>query len=406
MNEVDSHVVPAKKRSGLPKTPIIIVIGILVVVGLMTLKPKPQPRDPLPPVPQLVSVVYAQPKTQSLTVESQGEVEPRREIDLVVQVSGMVRQVNENFVNGGFFKAGEVLFEVDSRDYELALIQAGARVAESRQALSTEKGRALQAKREWRDLGNNEANDLFLRKPQLASAEAQLESTIAERDKAQLNLDRTKVTVPFDGRVREATVDIGQYVSPGNRVGRVYDTAIAEIRLPLTDKQASLVDLPLGFSRDTNVEAPPVIISGLIAGEKYQWQGEIVRTEATVDTNSRMYYAVAQVKNPFVENPDSAQVPLIVGLFVDAEVRGKEIADVVALPRRAIFKTDLVYSLNSENRVQIQKVKILYANRDIAWVKGNFSEGEAVVVGGQSFLGPDALVSIQPTNEFVVQESE
>lgn len=403
MNEVQNHTASAGLFSRLPITPIIVFVGVLVVGGLIFLRPQPHPRDPVPPAPQLVSVVYAKPQTQSLTVVSQGEVEPQREIDLVVQVSGLVTKVNTSFVDGGFFSAGEVLFEIDPRDYQLALIQSEARVAETRQALATEKGRALQAKREWRDLGNPDANDLFLRKPQLAAAEAQLEAAIAERDKAKLSLDRTRVTVPFDGRVREATVDIGQYVSPGNRVGRVYDTAVAEIRLPLTDKQASLVNLPLGFAANEQNPGPSVVISGLIAGERYQWQGEIVRTEASIDTNSRMYYAVTEVRDPFIANPERAQVPLVIGLFVDAKVGGKEIENLVTLPRRALYKTNQVYTLDSDNQVQIKTVRVLNADRDTAWVKGDFDMDEPVIVGGQSFLTSGQLVAPLPAKEFVAR---
>jgi len=164
-----------------PKPLLVLIVGIAAVAVLFMGKPGPRTMTPVEPAPPQVAVVYANPQTQSLKVDSQGSVAPRREIDLVVQVSGQVTKVNPGFVEGGFFKAGEPLLTIDDRDYQLALIRAKARVAEAAQLLATEKGRARQAQREWRDLGNDEANDLFLRKPQLAAAEAQLAAAEADR---------------------------------------------------------------------------------------------------------------------------------------------------------------------------------------------------------------------------------
>lgn len=386
-----------------PKALIVLLVGGLAATALMSLKPAPQTRDlPEPPPPQ-VAVIYAEPKTQSLVVESQGTVAPRREIDLVTQVAGRVQRVNENFVGGGFFEKGEVLLEIDPRDYELAVIRAEARVAEAAQLLATEKGRARQSKREWRDLGNDEANALFLRKPQLTAAEAQLAAARADRDQAKLDLERTRIRAPFSGRVREASADVGQFVGPGSRVARIYDTARAEIRLPLSDKQAALVDLPLGFRGNAQNPGPSVLISGVIAGERYQWQGRIARTDASIDVNSRLYYAVAEVEDPFREHPEQARVPLVVGLFVNAEINGREIPGVITVPRRALFKNNRVYTLDSANRVQQKTVRVLMTDENQAWIQGELNEGEAIVVGGQSFLVPGMEVAPHPAKEMLAQ---
>ncbi len=388
-----------------PKPLFILAVGGLAVFALLTLKPSPHkiPKREAPPT--RVAVVYAAPSAQALKVHSQGTVNPRYEIDIVTQVSGRVEKVNKNFVEGGFFKAGEPLIIVDKRDYELAVIKAKARVAEATQALATEKGRARQAQREWRDLGNTEANELFLRKPQLAAAEAQVAAAEADLDKAKLDLERTVLTAPFNGRVREALVDAGQYVSPGSRVGKVYDTSVAEIRLALSDKQTALVELPLGFRGDETNPGPSVTITGVIGGDKYQWEGRIVRTDASVDTNTRMYYAVAEVTDPFVEHPEKTQVPLVVGLFVTAEISGREIEGVVQVPRRTLFKNNQIYSLDAENRVQLKTVRVLMTTKDEAWITGEISEGEAIVVGGQNFLVPNMIVAPQPSPREIMAEA-
>ncbi len=392
---------PLWKKVPLPL--VILGIGAVLIGGLLTLKPKPEAVvEQMPPPPE-VAVILAEPQTQTLSVKAQGTVAPKREITLVTQVAGSVVSVDDEFVNGGFFSEGSPLIQVDDRDHHLALIRAKARVAEAAQVLATEKGRAYQAKREWRDLGNKEANDLFLRKPQLAAAKANLEAAKADQQKAELDIERAQISVPFTGRIRETFVNLGQYLSPGSKVASVYDTSVAEIRLALTDRQAALIDMPFGFrsAKEASETGAPVNISGVVAGERYTWTGRIARTDASIDTNSRFYYVVAEVVDPFVVDPASVQVPLVVGLFVDAEISGRPIDNVITLPRAALFKRDWIYTLNAENKIQAKQINLLHIDKERAWVKGDIAAGEAIVIERQGYLGEGLVVNPKPVNTLV-----
>ncbi|WP_439134491.1 efflux RND transporter periplasmic adaptor subunit [Pseudomaricurvus sp.] len=391
----------------------ILILGGLLVLAVATLKPNPTPTPVATPPPLSVTVVHAEPSAQAITVKSQGTVAPRREIDLVAEVSGRITQVDPNFVDGAFVKAHQPLITIDPRDYETALLGAEARVADASQLLATEKGRTRQAKREWRDLGNREANALFLREPQLAAAEAQLQSAKADRDQAQLNLERTQVSIPFDGRIRTTQVDLGQYVTPGTPIASVYDTSLAEIRLPLTDRQIALVDLPLGLNGDlptapdtdeTHTTGPEVTLIGTIAGKRYSWRGHITRTEASLDTRSRLYYAVAEVKDPFrvtgnFLNNDDIQAPLIVGLFVEAHIQGRQLEGVITVPHEALFKRNHLYTLDADNRVHEKSVSLLHTDGQQAWIRGDLHQGEPIVVGRQSLLNEGMVVTPQPQSD-------
>ena len=118
-----------------------------------------------------------------------------------------------------------------------------------------------------------------------------------------------------------------------------------------------------------------------------------MRTDASVDTRSRLYYAVAEVVDPFVSNPGSAQVPLVVGLFVEAEISGRELADVIALPKRALFKRNHIYTLDAGNQVTLKTVTVLHRGEELAWVRGELAAGELVVTDKQSYLQPGLRVS-------------
>jgi multidrug efflux pump subunit AcrA (membrane-fusion protein) len=177
---------------------LVMAVGAGASYLLLVSKPAPVPESPPAMAPPVVDVVVASPSRRSLTVETQGTVRPLREIKLISQVGGRVESVSPGFAVGGFFTAGETLLQIEGIDYQFAISRAESQVAAARQRLAEERGRALQAEREWRDLGSEAANALFLRKPQIASAEAALRAAQADLDAALLDLKRTAIAVPFN----------------------------------------------------------------------------------------------------------------------------------------------------------------------------------------------------------------
>lgn len=372
----------------------IAIVGAVTISVLVVAKPEPTPRPPADaPANVQVNVVAANPGMDQLAVVAQGTVTPKREIDLVAQVSGQILSVMPNFVDGGFFDSSELLIQVDDRDYQAAVLQAESRVAEAEQRLAQEQGLSRQAKREWHDLGDPTANDLFMRKPQLAAASAALASAQGDLDIAKLNLERTRITVPFAGRVKETHVNIGQFVSSGVRLATVYDSSVVEVRVPLTEQQAALINLPFtnSVSQDQLTE---VRVEGVVAGVEHQWQGHLVRTDAFVDTQTRMYNAVVEVEQPFAET-----VPLLPGLFVEVFIDGKALQQVTKLPRSALYKRNLLIVLDQENKVVELPVKVLRKTADYIWVQGDI-ESEALVSIEKQSLTPAGTV-IDPQMEML-----
>ena len=135
--------------------------------------------------------------------------------------------------------------QLETADYDFAIARAAAQEAAAAQRLAEERGRNLQAKREWRDLGSNAANDLFLRKPQLYAAETALVAAQADVEAAKLALARTTLKAPFDGRLEKKLVDVGQFVAPGASLAQVYATDRVEVLLPISESQLALLALPL-----------------------------------------------------------------------------------------------------------------------------------------------------------------
>jgi RND family efflux transporter MFP subunit len=347
---------------------VVVVVGVFIAFKILTGKPKPDPKPIVAPAPVEVSVVRAAPSSQSLMVTTQGTAEPAVATRLSSEVMGQVLSISEHYRPGGFFKERDVLLSVDDTQYRLALARAESQLAAARQRLAEEQGRALQAKREWRDLGSESANALFLRKPQIEAAQAAVQAAQIEVAKAERDLDKTQIKAPFDGRVRQKLVDLGQYIGVGMPVAEVYSTDEVRIQLPLTDKQLAMLDLSLLES--SNPEVEQVTVSAQVAGQTWEWNGRLIGTSADVDIQSRVHFVMVAVDDPFGFEQDSDYPPLTPGLFVSATLRGKPIEGVTQLPRSAIHTDGTIRWVDEQDILREYSVDLLQSDGQQAWVLG------------------------------------
>jgi RND family efflux transporter MFP subunit len=366
------------------------ILGLAVCFLILVGKPATQPTQYPEPRRPLVDVIVAAPSEHSISVRTQGTVEPVRRVGLVAQVSGKVESVSELFLDGRFFNAGDVLLELEKADYEFAIARARAQEAAAVQRVAEERGRNLQAQREWRDLGTSEANDLFLRKPQLRAAEAALLAAQADVAAAELALERTRVRAPFDGRLENKLVDLGQYVAPGTALAQIYATDRVEVHLPISDSQLALLELPLFETAASRY--PEVVLSARFGGERWRWQGQIARVEASIDRDSRVTFAIAEVNNPFGDS-NSERPPLTPGLFVEATIAGKPIQQSVELPATALRGDNTVLLVNEDTRLERFPVELIRRARDRVWVRG-IAPGSNVVAEQSSLLSAGAAIEV------------
>jgi RND family efflux transporter MFP subunit len=377
-------------RSRLLGSVLFTAAGLAVCFLVLVGKPATQPTELPEPRRPLVAVILAEPSDHSISVRTQGTVEPVRRVDLVAQVSGKVERVSDLFLDGRFFKAGDVLLELEKADYQFAIARAEAQEAAAAQRVAEERGRNLQAQREWRDLGTSDANDLFLRKPQLRAAEASLAAAKADVAAAKLALERTSVRAPFDGRLEKKLVDLGQFVAPGSVLAQIYATDRVEIHLPISNSQLALLELPL-FETSV-VDYPAVTLSTRFGGERWQWEGKITRVEASIDRDSRVTFAIAEVRDPF-GGSESRRPPLTPGLFVEASISGKPITASVELPATALRGDNTVLWVNENSRLERLAVELLRREQDRVWVRG-VEAGLQIVAEQSSQLTAGAAIEI------------
>lgn len=357
---------------------LVIALFIGVYATLIATKPEPE-RAEHEARPAAVFVTEAEAHPVQLTVRTQGEVQPLTEIDLTAQVSGRIEYVNPSFVQGGFFRAGEVLVRLEDADYRLAVTRAEALVAQRRQQLVREQAEADLAREEWESLGDGEASPLTLRQPQMEEARAQLAAAEASLAEARLHLSRTRIFAPFEGRVRAKLADLGQYVGPGTRIGRVFSTDKAQIRLPLTDSELQTLGMPLAFQAGDD-DGPEVTLSATLAGERREWRGEVVRTDSAIDPQTRSLYAIVEVDDPYGAAAEQAGAPLPMGMFVEAAISGRSLDRAFVLPRSALRGEDTLYVANRDGTLSIRTAQVIEANAEQVIVASGVEAGERVVI--------------------------
>lgn len=360
-------------------TPILILGGgVAAFVALHATKPQPEKvEQSVRPLSVFVETVRSEPVT--LIVDSQGEVQPRTEIDLVPQVSGRIIYVSPNFVEGGIFQKGDVLIGIEDTDYRAAVAQAEAQLAAAQLELARQEASAsIVAKQwQWEKLEKEVPTELGLRKPQVAEARAKLHAAETDLETAKLNLARTKIVAPFNGHVREKRADIGAVVTPGSIAGRIFSTDKVQIRLPLTDAQMGKLGLPVAYNAPK--EGGPIVhINAVVGGELREWQGHIARTDAAIDPSTRLYFAIAEVEDPYSKNADDG-LPLAVGLFVKARIAGRQLGAAYVVPRAALRPSDQVFVVTKDDKLSIRNVAVLSSDEKRAVLRDGVEEGELVV---------------------------
>lgn len=368
----------AKAKIFLPL--LVLAVGGLAAVAIVRARPDVERQDTAVP-PPLVRVIETSKEDLRLDVASQGTVAPLVESDLVAEVGGRLDWVSPAFAEGGFFRRGEALLSIDDRDYKVALSQAEAQVAQARVRLELELAEAELARQEWQDLGEGEPTSLALREPQLAETRAALQAAEGAVEKARLDLERTRIEAPFDGRVLRALVDLGQFVNRGTPLGTIYSTEAAELRLPVAKNELAFLEIDPGTQlEEVSSGGPQVKLWGEVGGRTYVWNARIVRTGGAFDRQTRMLPLFARIEDPFARRPSATGQPLPMGLFVEAEIAGRFAEGVIVLPRSAVRDRNQVLVVDDESRLRFRTIDILRTERDRVVVNGGLDSGELVCV--------------------------
>lgn len=368
-------------------SPLLILIVFIVAAKLLMLtKEAPEQKEDEIPVP-IVDVTSVAQETVSLNLPSYGVVQPKYKTLLVTEVQGRMVQISPNFVAGGIVKKGEQLAVIEPSDYEADLMQAEATLAQAKAALNEEIARGEVAKIEFKGYDKGMPPELGLRIPQLKKEQANVKYAEAAMARAERNLERTTIRAPFDGIIKARNVDLGQYVTLGTDLGELYDTSIAEIRLPLANND-------LAYLESVDNPDTQVILTASLAGKDVSWEGNIIRSEGVIDAENRMVYLVAEIKDPYLRaNKKTGQLPLKYGSFVTAKIRGRTVSGIVKLPRHVV-RNEQVAVVDSTNTIEMRHVNIVRTDLDDVFIKDSLKTGERVSMTNFNNMATGQLVKV------------
>ena len=378
---------------------IVLPIGILAagVVAYLWLAVEPE-KEKTPPAakrPIRTRVAELRVEDYQVVIKTNGIVQSHNEVALSAEVSGLVVAISPSFDVGAYFEEGEVLIELDSRDYRTAVAVAEAQVlgAESALELAEDTYARNQNLLERNGVSKAVMKQSFAAREQ---ASAQLDTARAQLERAQRDLTRTKLVAPFDGRVRMRNVGIGQTVGPGGPLGVVFAVDYAEVRLPIASKELKYLDLP-ELATDQPVEVE--LSNAIDVDSTTVWRGKIVRTEGALDVDSLELFAIARIDDPFGRK--SGDPPLRIGQPVVASIAGKILNDVVSIPRTAVKQLDQVYFVDKDSlKLMSSTLEPVWSDEEHLIVSDpTIEDGRLLAMSRIVYAPDDATVEIIPDIE-------
>ncbi len=416
-SNTDSTSMPASPRSKPRQTGAlksrfllpVLIIGLAAGVAFALIKSRPEAKPvEVKEKAWLVSVQPVTPAERTPVITLYGRVESLWSSQLTAGVAADVRSIE--VIEGDDVFEGQLLLSLDDRDIQLLLVQreAALREAESRieaelsrhradrDSLPREK-RLLALARDEVERVTNLANKKLGSQSQLDTAReaverqaiavntrtqavrdhkarlAQLESerdrAAALRDQMQLELERTRITAPFNGRIAKVLVSPGSRVRNGDALVQLYDTDAMVLRAQLPARHLPVV-------RQARQRGAELQVSGEIDAQPVKAQ--LLRLAGEVSSGSGGVEALFQI--------DGAADVLQQGRFVQLDLRLPPQPMAIALPFEAVYGTDRVYRVDREERMRSVRVERLGEarsddGRSLILVRSNeLADGDRVVI--------------------------
>jgi len=375
--------------------------GLVIAVLLIVLQPAPAQAPPASTAP-VVTTTTAEAQDGALSVRSFGTVQPAIQVDLTAEVSGRIVEVAPSFVSGGAFRAGDVLARIDPADYESQVQQARAQVTQAEFEVLQAREEVAVARAEFAQLQQRGAEELtpdstalgrlIFREPQLRLAEANAASARAALATAETNLRRTRLTAPFNGRVRLKQADRGAFVGAGTPVATLFGTDVVEVRVPLESRKAALIP-DLWQTRPTDEAGPPVTVQARYGEQTYTWNGTVDRVEGALDEETRTIDVLVRVPNPYRAADD--RPPLAVGTYVSVAIEGQRLEGYFALPRRAVREDNQLWTVADDSVLVMRPATVVQTADGTAYLTADIPEGTPIITSDLSVVTDSMTVRLQ-----------
>lgn len=357
---------------------VILAVGIATASYLKNSAPRTKKQPPVKLSPT-VQIQKAKPSSFQIIVTAMGTVIPAREVVLKSRVSGEIVEIHPEFTEGGFLKKDMKILQIDPQDYELALARKRSTVTDAEYALKLELGHQTVAKREWELLNQGKPaqdmeKELALRQPHLNKVRADLSAAEAELKAAMLDLERTRITAPFNTMVRSKSVDRGSQVTPQEPLAELVGTDAYRIQASLPVDRLEWIDVPVQTG-------DPGSKARIIYGQGHECSGTVIRLMGDLATEGRMARILVEVADPLglkASNKDRA--PLLIGEYVRVKILGRKLDNVFQIPRTAFKDNSSIWIAGENQTLEIRKVRPVWRDADVVLLQDGLKPGEQLIV--------------------------
>jgi membrane fusion protein, multidrug efflux system len=356
--------------------PALANAGLLVLIALALAGCGGSGAQPQMPPPPQVNVAVVVQKQVTLWDEFTGRIEAVDRVEIRPRVAGYLDKIH--FEEGRAVKKGDVLFEIDEREYRAAYNRAVAEVdrARSRAALAQ---RQLERSRQLVSNKLVARNDLDLREDELAQAQADVKASQAAAEQAKLNLEFTRVVAPIDGRVGKARITQGNLVAPGESLLTTV-VSLDPVYVSFEGDENTYLryqGLERNGQRPDSRTADNPVRMGLADEQGFPHQGVMNFIDNELDAGTGTIRARA-----VFSNKDGLFTP---GLFARVQLQGSGAQQALLIHERAVLTDQdrkFVYVLGPENKALRRDVKLGAAVDGLRIVSSGLAANDRVVVNG------------------------
>lgn len=359
----------------------LLCVAAAVFTAVVLIKTGPEAKRQKPPQQaRQVTVETLQQTDAPVTVRATGTVIAARSTSLSPEVSGRVTAIRPEVIPGGLVKQGQPLVQIDSRDYETIVKQRENELSQAQLALKLESGNQKVAAQEYEMLAeivDKSEQELVLRQPHLAQAEASLAAARAALAKAKLDVGRCTVTAPFNAIIQEKFVDTGAQVGPSGPLLSIIGTDAFWVDVKVSEEKLKWLDIPVDGHGGGSVVT---IRNASVWGEDAFRRGQVLRLKGQLETQGRRAQLLVSVDDPLCLTEASASKPkLLIDSFVSVEIEGTLLNDVFAIQRDYLHDGDFVWVMNAQSRLEIRPVTVVFRGPEVVYVSEGVSEGEKII---------------------------
>jgi membrane fusion protein (multidrug efflux system) len=285
--------------------------------------------------------------------------------------------LKQDYTDGDFVRAGQLLFQIDDREYKAALDQAVGNLAQQeailrKNELDVERFTPLEAKGA---VSKEELDDAV---QATRASQAQVQAAKAALENASLNLGWTKVEAPIDGIAEIAPVQVGDLVSPSTLLTTVSQVNPIKVTFPISEQEyLQFADKIKEHAQIGRAKDEPDLEMILADGSTYPYPGRFYVTNRQVDVQT----GTIQVQGVF-PNPDNTLRP---GLYAKVRAATRVRRGALLVPQRAVRETQGQYQVavvGSDDKVSLRKVKPGDQVDNLWIIDDGVHAGEEVVTEG------------------------